>query len=241
VGEHGEVTRRGLLGEAGGVAAGGLLVLGLPETADAARRRRGAQVGAGRTDRHTVGVIAQIEQVGAALTTFGYVTRARGLPNSALFTRPPGKTPNDPRTADASAARITFFSQTRLDSLSTVGSVITAIATGGVRFFHQPGGGASFADPGSFSRGEEIASFRGSFQNNLSIDGPDRAGVALSGDLAQRSARRFSIGGRNVRFGNRGLPWELEATGRGQRTEPSTPRSQLFVSGELGVVDAARP
>jgi hypothetical protein len=234
-----DITRRGLLGEAGGVAAGGLLVLGLPDSADAARRRGRAEVGAGRTDRHTVGILSQIQQVGTALTAFGYVTRARGLSNSTLFTRPPGKTTNDPRSADPSAARITFLSKTTISNMDTVGSVITAVLSGGVRFFHQADGGARFADPGSFARGEEIAAFAGTFQNNLAVDAPDSAGVALSADLAQRSGKAFRIGGRAVRFGHKGLAWSLEASGRGERTERSTPRAVLFVSGELGVVDAA--
>src|SRR3954447_20962674 len=233
-----EITRRGLLGEAGGGAAGGMLVLGLPDTAEAARRRR-AEVGAGRTDRHTVGMLGQIDQVGTTLTTFGYMTRARGLSNAALFTRPPGRTTNDPRAADASAARITFVVKTTISNMDTVGSVITAVSSGRVRIFHQTNGGARFADPSSFARGQEIASLEGIFQNNLALDAPDRASVALSGDLAQRSAKAFRIGGKAVRFGRKGLDWRLEATGRGQRTEQSTPRAVLFVSGDLGVVDAA--
>jgi hypothetical protein len=235
-----EITRRGLLGETGGMAAGGLLVLGLPDSAEAARRRRRAEVGAGRTDRHTVRILGQIQQVGTSLTAFGYVTRARGLSNSALFTRPPGKTTNDPRSADPSAARITFLSRTKIENMDTVGSVITAVLGGGLRFFHQSGGGARFNDPKSFAKGEEIASLRGTFQNNLAVDAPDRAGVSLSGDLKQRSAKPFRIGGRAVRFGHKGLAWSLEASGRAERTERSTPRAVLFVSGELGVVDAAK-
>ena len=236
-----EITRRGLLGEAGGVAAGGLLVLGLPDTAEAARRRGGAEVGAGPTDRHSMGLVGQVDQVGTTLTTFGYVTRARGLSNSALFTRPPGKTTNDPRSADPSAARLTFLVRATISNMDTVGSVITAVTSGRVRVFHQTNGGARFADPGSFARGQEIASFEGIFQNNLALDGPDRASVTLSGDLAQGSARAFRIGGKAVRLGRKGLAWRLETTGRAQRTEPSTPRAVLFISGGLGVVDAASP
>jgi hypothetical protein len=236
-----EITRRGLLGEAGGVAAGGLLILGLPDAAEAQRRRRRAEVGAGRTDRHTVGVLGQTDQVGTAFTTFGYVTHARGLSNSALFTRPPGKTTNDPRSADPSAARITFVAKSTTRNMDTVGSVITAFASGELRFFHQSGGGARFGDPASFGRGEEIASFDAAYQNTLAVESPDNAGVSLSGDLEQRSAKVFRIGGRSVRFGHRGLAWSLEATGRGLRTDRATPRALIHFSGELGVVDAASP
>jgi hypothetical protein len=86
------------------------------------------------------------------------VTHARGLSNSALFTRPPGKTTNDPRSADASAARITFLARSTTNNMDTVGSVITAFGSGQLRFFYQSGGGARFADPASFARAVPLLS-----------------------------------------------------------------------------------
>ena len=233
------VTRRNLLAGAGATAAGGLLVVGLPDPAQAQRRPR--LVGAGPTDRHGIGIICRIDQVGRSFTAIGYLTRVRGLANSALFTRAPARSTNDPRSADSTPARLTLHSQTEIQSLSTVGDVITTIASGSIRFFHQAAGGARFDNPGSFAQGTEVASLRGTFQTNLALDAPNQAGVALTSDLTQARARTFSIGGRRVRVGDRRLPWQLYATGRGHRTEPTTPRAQFFLTGELGVVDAERP
>ena len=232
--DRGEVTRRGLIG--GGAAAGGLLVLGLPGAAEAQRRPR--SVGTAPTDRHGVGFIVQIDQVGPSFTAFGYLTRIRGLNSAELFTRPPGKSTNDPRTADPSAARYTVFCQAGIQSLSTVGEVISTIAAGRLRLFRQPGGGARFEDPGSFARGTEIGSLDGLFQTNLALDAPDRAGVTLTADLTQRRVRTFTAQRRRVRLGGRRFAWGLHATGRGVRTERTTPRSRIFLTGELGVVDA---
>jgi hypothetical protein len=49
----------------------------------------------------------------------------------------------------------------------------------------------------------------------------------------------ITLGGRRVQLGRPALPWGLRASGRGERTDPVTPRSQFFLSGDMGVVDAA--
>jgi hypothetical protein len=232
-----EITRRRLLVAGGAAAAGGLLVVGLPDFADAAPHRN--KVGAGLTDRRTVGLVLQCNQVGTSMTGFGYLTRVQGLPASALSTRPPAKNSIDPRSSDPSTARFTVLGAATLEAVSQMGSVITAIGSGSMRIFYQPGGGASFGDPASFGRGQEIAAFEMGFQNNLALDDPNKAGVRLTADLSQLTAPSFRIDGSARRFGDKGLPWNLQATGRGQRTEPTAPRSQFFLSADMGVVDAS--
>jgi hypothetical protein len=233
-----DVTRRRLLATAGGVTAGGLLVLGLPDVADAGGRPR--RIAVGRTDQRSIGFIVQMNQVGPSLTAFGFLTRVRGLDDGDLFTTPPARSSNDPRSGDPGPARFTLFSENQVESLSKTGDVISTLARGEIRFFHRPAGGATFDDPSSFRGGSEVASLEGLFQTHLALEGQDRALVTISADLKQRAARRLAIGDRVVRFGARRLPWSLEATGRGERTEPTTPRARFFLTGELGVVDAER-
>lgn len=228
----GEVTRRRLI--AGGAVAGGLLVIGVP-SAVAAKR----QVGSGRTDRHSVGFLGQINQEGPTLTVFGYMTRVEGLATSALYTTPPAVNSNDPRASDPGPARFTFFGQATMDSMSRRTDVLSATASGKVQIFVQPGGGANFDDPGSFADGEVIAVYKGSFLNDLLLDGENQGAFVMTGDLTQSKAPGFKLDGRSLQWGSKKLPWNLNAAGRGVRTEPTIPRATISVSGDLGVVDAA--
>jgi hypothetical protein len=102
-----------------------------------------------------------------------------------------------------------------------------------------PGGGARLDDPASFGRGTVVAGFTLRFQHILALDSPDNAAATFSADLVQRRARSFTLAGRRYQIGRPGLPWSLRASGRGTRTEPTTPRSKFFMAGDLGVVDAA--
>ena len=87
--------------------------------------------------------------------------------------------------------------------------------------------------------GRPVATFEGTFQNDLALDSPDNASTSLLADLSQRSARAFVLSGRRHRLGRAGLAWTLRASGRGRRLEPTTPRSQLFLSGDMTLGDAA--
>ena len=231
------VTRRGLL-EAGGVAAGGALILGLPEVADAAAAR-GRRIGSGPTDRHSVGLLTAIRQVGPSLVGFGYLTRVRGLNNAQLFTTAPAIQSADPRASDPGPARFTFYSEAKIESLSQLGAAISSTGGGRVRIYYQASGGASFADPASFAKGLLIATLDGSFQNDLTVIEPNTADVNVTADLIQTQARSFtSATAGRLRFGGPRYAWTWRATGRGIRTDPTTPRSELTLSGDLGVVDA---
>jgi len=232
-------TRRHVLAGAGAAAAGGVLVLGLPD-AVSAQGGRAREVGSGPTDRYGIGFLMAIDQVGTSLVGVGYVTRARGLDDRALFTRPPARDSSDPRAQDASAARLTFHIEARLEALAQLREVITSRGAGRMRIYFQEDGGATFDDASSFRRGTQVARLTATFQNDLTLIAPNTAAVTTSAELTQAAVRTFVAGGRRVRLGGSGLPWSLRAQGRGQRTEPTAPRSQIVVSGELGVVDAAR-
>jgi N-acyl-L-homoserine lactone synthetase len=232
----GSGTRRDLLARAGGLAAGALLMIGVPEASAAAPGRR---VGSGPTDRQTIGFVAQIDQAGVSLGSYGWLTRVEGLPESALYTRPPATSSSNPAAGDASTVRFTVVSEATIQAISTLGGVINTVAAGSVRLFFLPAGGARLDNPASFAPGSPIATMTATFQTNLALDSPDHAAATLGADLVQRSARAFTLDGRRSQLGRPGLAWSMRAVGRGVRTEPTTPRSQIALSGDMGVADAA--
>jgi hypothetical protein len=234
--DEGAVTRRGLL-EAGALGAGGVLVLGMPDAAAAAAGAR--RVGSGLTDRHSVGLLTAIRQVGPELVGFGYLTRVRGLTAAQLFTSPPALRSTDARASDPGPARFTFYSQAKIESLAQLGEAISSTGGGSVRIYYQARGGATFADPGSFAKGVHIATLSGNFQNDLAITEPNTADVHVTADLTQTRVREVAAGAAGrVRFGGSGYAWTMRATGRGHRTDAAAPRSELTLAGDLGVVDA---
>ena len=229
------VSRRGLLARAGGVAAGVLLV----GVAEAGAQGPGVRaVGAGATDRRSIEFLARVQQTGRDLSAVGWLTHVQGLSASQLVT---GATPvasTDPAASDPGVRRLTVVVDARLQSISALGTAITGHGVGRAAIHLLPSGGARLDDPASFAAGTAVATFTLSFSHSLAIDSPDRAGATFGADLVQRGARVFTLGGRRHQLGRPALPWSLRATGRGERSDPVTPRSQFFMSGDLGVIDA---
>jgi hypothetical protein len=220
--------------------AAALLVVGVPPAAEAGTLSGVGPraVGAGRTDRRTIDFIARIDQVARNLLGSGYLTRVAGLPDRLLQTGAPNISTTDPGAADPSTRRLTLVLRARIDAISVLGSAISGHGRGTAEVHLLPAGGASLADPKSFGAGTIVAGFGLTFQHSLAIDSPDHALASFTADLTQRSARVFTLAGQRYQLGRPGLPWSLRASGRGVRTEPTTPRSQHFVSGDLGVIDA---
>jgi N-acyl-L-homoserine lactone synthetase len=228
------LSRRDLLVRVGGLSAGALVLVGVPTAAAGGP----AGVGAGPTDRRTVEFVCQIDQVGAGLNGHGYLTHVKGLSDSVLFTRPLPTSGADPSTDDVETARFVLVIQAAIGSITAIGSAIAGHGKGTAEFRLLPGGGARLDDPASFGAGTTVATFAVEFQHNLAIDSPDRAIASFTADLTQKSARAFQLQGRTYQLGKAGLPWSVRASGRGVRTDPETPTSQHFVSGDMGVVDA---
>ncbi len=195
-------------------------------------------MGGGPTDLRTIGLIGRVDQAGRALTAVGRLTRVRGLPIAALSTAAPSTIATDPAAADLGTARFTFIARATIVGLSVLGSSISAVADGTIAIHFLPRGGARIDDPASVAQGRPLATLAGRFQNDLALDSPDNATASLAADLTQRGARAFTVSGRRHRLGRAGLAWTLRASGRGRRLEPSEPRSQIFLSGDLGVADA---
>jgi N-acyl-L-homoserine lactone synthetase len=227
------LSRRDLLVRVGGLSAGALVLVGVPQAAAATP----SGVGAGPTDRRTIEFVCQIDQVGAGLAGHGYLTHVKGLSDSLLFTRPLPTSGADPSSDDVEAARFVLVLQAAIGSITAIGSAIAGHGKGTAEFRLLPSGGARLDDPASFG-GTSVATFALEFQHNLAIDAPDRALASFTADLTQKSARAFELQGRSYQLGKAALPWSVRASGRGVRTDPETPTSQHFVSGDMGVVDA---
>ena len=219
----GEVTRRALLAGAGGIAAGGALA----ETA-AAQGGGPRVLGVPRGGRNAVEVIGALAQDGDDLTGHGYLTRIAGLSDALLFAG---------TERGASTARFTFSSSVRVVSLVVQGSVFSATGVGTIDFYLDRDGGGDFANPATFADGTRIARYDARFQNVLTVIAPDRAVIALEGELEQRQARQFSLGGRRHRLGRRRLRQRLSANGLGTRTDATVPRASFDVAGRIVLAD----
>jgi hypothetical protein len=214
------LTRRGVLkGGLAGVAAAGV-----------------AQDAAGATLLHRVGepqdgtaaaeVVGHLDQVGDAITGYGYLTRIHGLRRKDLFRG---------RSETERSARFTFFSKVQVDARFIRGALVSVDGVGTLTFFLDPNG-ANFAHPASFSDGTPIATFAAHFHNLLTVIAPDQGISTIAGELTQRKAHIFSFGGRSIRFGHRGLRLHLSVAGPSKRTAPSPPTAFFDVAGDLTVV-----
>jgi hypothetical protein len=214
-----DVTRRGLLAGAGGLAAGGALAEAA--TAQAPKPRALGIAGPGR---NAVEVIGALVQDGDDLTGHGYLTRIAGLSDALLYA-------SDQR--GAATARFTFSSSVRVVSLLVQGSVFVATGVGTIDFFLDPDGGGDFAAPATFADGTRIARYDARFQNVLTVIAPDKAVIALEGELVQRQAPRFTLAGRRYRLGRRRLRERLSVKGLGTRTDATVPRAVFDVAGHI--------
>jgi hypothetical protein len=221
-GERG-VTRRGVLmgglAGVGGLAAGGIA----PDVAGAADLHRVGEPGDGTAAAEVVG---HLDQVGDAITGYGYLTRIHGLREADLF-RGPGAT--------EATARFTFFSKVQVNARFIRGALVSVDGVGTLTFFLDPNG-ADFATPATFSDGTAIAKFEAHFHNLLTVLAPNQGISTIAGELTQRQARTFSFEGRRTRFGHRGLRLHLSVAGPSQRTAPSPPTAFFEVAGDITVV-----
>ena len=213
---RGAVTRRTVLAGAGGLAAAGAT----PSAAQAALLHR---IGEPSDGTAAAEVIGRLDQVGDAITGYGYLTRIHGLPEAALF--------RGSQRTEASA-RFTFASTVNVTARFILGALVSVDGTGSVTFYLDSGGG-DFSHPHTFSDGTAIAKFAGHFHNVLTVIAPNQGISTIEGELQQRSARTFSLDGRRARFGHRGLRLHLSVIGPSARTAPSPPSAFFDVAGDL--------
>jgi hypothetical protein len=219
------VSRRGVLGGAGKVAAAGVALSAAgvvaPELA-AANAAGGIAVSPKGTT--AIEFLAQIQQEGDSLVAYGYLTEVAGLSQSDLFTG----TPSD------STARLTAYATGTVGTRTTNGAVHNLDVAGELAIYSLPGGGAGFANPESFRSGTRVARYTLTIQDILTVIATDTGVPTLLGDLRQTEAA--SLGGGKGKFGQNGAKLRLLATGFGSRSEPDPPVAILTVAGNLATV-----
>jgi hypothetical protein len=218
--KHG-VTRRTML--AGGLAGAGSVAAGAPADASAAARVH--NVGEPADGTAAAEVVGHLDQVGDAITGYGYLTRIHGLSRGELF-----------RAGDATeaTARFTFFSNVQVNARFIRGALVSVDGVGNLTFFLDPSG-ADFAAPTSFSDGTPIATFDAHFHNLLTVIAPNQGISTIAGELTQRRAATFSLGGHRTRFGRSGLHLHLTVSGPSTRTADTPPTAFFEVAGDLVV------
>ena len=215
--EDSGVTRRGMIGVAAGAAAAASLA---PAAAQAAGRR---QVGVPEDGTAAAEVVGHLDQVGDAITGYGYLTRVHGLAQSSLFRA---------STHDEKSARLTFASNVHVNARFFRGTLISVDGIGNLTLFLD-GDGADFGNPASFSNGTPVARFDAHFQNLLAVLAPNQGISTISGELKQKEAKTFSFDGRSTRFGHRGLALALSVSGPSTRTADSPPTAFFDVAGHI--------
>jgi hypothetical protein len=216
---EGGLTRRGVLAGAGALATAGAVA---PAAAAAHVRRLGEP----RHGRPAAEAVGELAQDGDGLTGYGYITHLAGLGHDALLTGEP---------LSESTARLTFFAQATVRERFPHGVLVAVIGTGTLSI-HLHEGGADFASPGSFAAGPAIARFAARFQHVATVFAPNQAISRIEGDLTQRHARGFELGGRRNQLGRRGLRMHMTASGQGHRTQPVPPQAIFDVAARFDVV-----
>jgi hypothetical protein len=200
-----------------------------------------AAVGVGKLGDTSYEFAGKVDQAGPSFTVYGYLTFVRGLTDPQLFTVP-GIDQSE------ATARFTVYASTTMVRRAIIKNVFVVSSTGTFTIYYNPAGGADFDDPSSFARGKAVASSDVRFQNIINVQGTEAPpglggwGADLpwaistgTGGADQRSASTFSLGGKQVRFGRKGLHQRLFMTGEGVLLEPTQPRAELFLAGSAVV------
>ena len=221
---RGTLSRRQMLAGLGGTAVVGAGLGSLP-VADSVAATASGQVGIAPVGRNASGLVGRIDQNGGSFLGYGFFTLISGLSQARLFS-------NQGNPLSESTAHFTFYGTASLVQRSVMDNRVFVIDVGGtLGYYYQVSPSASFNDPASFARGMRVATSEFKLQDVLSTIAANEGVVALEGPVRQLSSRPFRHQGRLLRLGHRNLQTQLVATGRGTRTEPTTPVVRLSIAG----------
>jgi hypothetical protein len=222
------VSRRGVLGGAGKMAAAGvaLSAAGAAVAPELAAANAAGGIAVSPKGTTAIEFLAQIQQNGDQLVAFGYLTEVAGLSEGDLFTGTPGE----------GTSRLTAYATGTVGTRTANGAVHNLDLSGMLTIYSLPGGGASFGNPDSFQSGSPVAAYSLTIQDILAVILPNTGVPTLIGDLRQTSAS--SLGGGKGKFGQNGNKLRLLATGLGTRSnsDPQPPVATLTVAGNLATV-----
>jgi hypothetical protein len=230
----GPFSRRQVLAGIGAAAAASAAAGSLPATAGATPVPPSGATGAGAAGEVGVAAIGgtasrlvgRIDQNGGSFVAYGFFTQIAGLTQDELFS-----TRGNPLSE--TAAHFTFHATASLVQRSVIDNRVFVIdVVGTLDQYYQSSPGARFDNPSSFARGTRVATSELSLQDVLSTIAPNEGIPTLEGPMRQLSATRFRHHGRSLTLGRRNLRSQLLATGRGTRTEATTPVVHLSIAGD---------
>ncbi len=180
--------------------------------------------------------VGRATQNGFSIAMSGYVTHVAGVSDADLFATA------DPLARGESNARITFSGSTTISqSFAVFGSgpsptLFDVNSSGPLNFFFNESGGPS-------SSPTPIASYSVRFQDVVAALGgidPNRGVVDGNGEMCQRAAATFRIGGETRRLGHPGTQQSIFTHGWTTRTNPLPPQSQTQFGGHTTVIGDGR-
>jgi hypothetical protein len=221
------MSRRQLLGAAGGAVAGGVALAGGGAAAVAAPAAAAgpAPVGTGPQGSTTVEFRGRIRQTGSngqVFSCLAYLIRAAGAGTSDLFASGKPSEGTALFTAVATGNLVSRVLDMNVHALDVAGQLDV---------YQRSSPGASFADPASFKVGRHVASFTLTLQDVLAVFASDKGIPTLTGDMRQTQAGALAAGLSGRSFGRVGLRLRLFATGLGTLIDPVTLNAVLEIAG----------
>lgn len=219
------LSRRRVLTGAGIAVASGVVVTAESVTTAGAAGPTQSSVAVGRdggTAAEFRGRIAQTGGSGEIFTAYGYLTAANGVSRTDLFSGAPNNETTALLTVYASGTLTNRVLDTAVHALDIVGSL---------DIYQRSAGGASFADPTTFTVGTKVASYSMTLQDVLAVFAPGKGIPTLTGDMTQSFSAALGAGLTGKRFGRSGSDFRMFATGLGTLVDPVTLNAQLEIAG----------
>ena len=179
------------------------LVLPLaPRTA--AQEATPLEAASGPLSERTMALVGRTVQTPEHLQLFGYLDRASALASQDLFA-------DD--TDQVAVARFTFLADVALQPATNRADTTSYAGEGTLRVYLAANGGASWADPATFSTGELLAEYDLTLQETLQRQAAQVGVLVGDGVLTQGTANSFTLGETTYRIGTEGLVQRLRYTG----------------------------
>ncbi|HEY7032485.1 MAG TPA: cupredoxin domain-containing protein [Thermomicrobiales bacterium] len=186
-----------------------------------------ATIVGGATDgNNALEYVGRLDQRGADLTIYGYLTHIAGLEDTQLFADA------DPTNWNEGTARFTFVGNGKVTSRAVVeNEVIATTAEGSAKFFLNDSGGGSWEVPESFLSGTQIAEANVRVHDVLSVY--DTAKGIANGDasLVWTSDDPFALDGQNYQLGKVDGKHRLTFSGLGTLQDENGPRATISIGG----------